>query len=265
MFAKLTALFIAFTLPVLAVESTDTFTALSNIKSYAKELNGQKCNRCNSPPKNTCKRGPRGRRGPQGNPGATGPTGPAGATGATGAIGSTGATGATGPAGIGSGALIPFASGQAIEISSFGVTGLGAAVAFGNSVSNISPISVIDSTSIANMAFSVAGDFQITDITAYFSPTEDILAQAEPIQITAQVYISNSPADNFFVPLAGALVNFDPITVTIPAGTPLNASASQLSIDVEPNSRLLFVFYVTSGFTSIPTIIGYASGGIKHL
>lgn len=249
MFGKLTALFIAIALPMFAADSTDSFNIFPNTQAAYGNFKPEKCNKCNDHQKDKhCERGPRGRRGPRGDTGATG------------------ATGVTGATGISAGSLIPFASGGSIEFSAFGVTGItGSAIAFGNNVDEISPLDTIDATLLQNMAFSVAGPMEITDITAYFSPTIDIIVGSDPIQIVAQVYISEAPSDNFFVALPGALVNFPVLNASTPSGTPMNASVSGLSIDVPANSRLLFVFYATSGFASTVTpIIGFASGGIRH-
>ncbi len=126
--------------------------------------------------------GVRGDIGPKGDPGCEGPKGdmgPQGPAGATGATGADGVTGATGPAGIaGTGAIIPFASGLPVALTTIagGLAGLPAFVGFG---SNVQGLTVLGSTinitnaagTLSNFAFQVPRDGIITSFSAFFSTT----------------------------------------------------------------------------------------------
>ncbi len=154
--------------------------------------NSNQCdNQCFS---HCCKQGPAGPKGepgsmgPQGekgDPGCPGPKGdrgeqgPMGPQGIPGAPGADGVTGATGPAGIaGTGAIIPFASGLPVALTTIagGLAGLPAFVGFG---SNVQGLTVLGSTinitnaagTLSNFAFQVPRDGIITSFSAFFSTT----------------------------------------------------------------------------------------------
>ncbi|MFI0435851.1 MAG: exosporium glycoprotein BclB-related protein [Parachlamydiaceae bacterium] len=232
--------------------------------------------------------GPTGPRGPAGadatgGSGTTGPTGPTGAAGAIGATGNTGPTGSTGATGAGftgatgstgatgAGAIIPFASGSGITITTVvgGLLNAPAYVGFGSSFNGSAPISgVIDLTGSAginlNMAFSMPRAGTITSIAAYFSTQTGLTLLGSTISITAQLYSSPTP-DNSFTAVPGASVTLAPtLTGIIAAGAISNGIVTGLNIPVTAQTRLLMVYSatVTAGVDVASTIIGYASAGL---
>lgn len=217
--------------------------------------------------------GPPGPPGPTGATGATGAGGP-GATGATGATGPccTGPTGPTGPAGAGAGAIIPFASGLPVMLSTATQTcatsGVGALVAFGNSAQTSSPLgATIDLTGspglLLNMSFSMPRTGTITSIAAYFSVTTGVCITSGSLTIQAQLWQSTVP-DNTFSPIPGALVTLaPPFTGVVTLGTVAHGLTMGLGIPVGPQTRLLMVFSATSAGIATPVAIaGYASAGV---
>ncbi|WP_324777901.1 exosporium glycoprotein BclB-related protein [Virgibacillus senegalensis] len=225
--------------------------------------------------------GPTGPTGPAGATGATGPTGPTGpagvtgATGPTGAAGVTGATGATGPAGVtgapGAGAIIPFASGAPVVLTTIlgGLAGTTSLVGFGSSNTGVELLDggQIDITgagaTILNFAFSVPRDGTITSIEAYFSTTASVGLTGD-ITINAQLYRSPDPATNIFDPIPETLVTLSPdITAPITIGEISRGSVTGLDTLVTEGDRLLLVFSATaSGISLVGTVAGYASAGV---
>jgi BclB C-terminal domain-containing protein len=212
-----------------------------------------------------------GATGVTGIAGATGATGVAGVTGATGAAGATGATGIAGPTGAaGTGAVIPFASGLPVSLTTIvgGLAGIPAFIGFGNSAVGLTVLgSVIDLTGAAstllNFAFSVPFSGTITSIAAYFSTTAALSLSGSTVIITAQLYRSAAP-NNSFSAIPGTLVTLTPsLSGILSIGAVTSGLLSGLSIQVTAGTRLLLVFSATaSGLTLINTVAGYASGGI---
>lgn len=224
--------------------------------------------------------GPPGPPGPAGPAGPTGATGPAGSgvTGATGPCctgptGATGVAGPTGPAGTGAGAIIPFASGLPVVLSTATTTcatsGVGALVAFGNSAQTVTPlIAPIDLTGspglLLNMSFSMPRLGTITSIAAYFSLSTGLCIPTGSVSIQAQLWQSTVP-NNLFNPIPGTLVTLTPpySGAMITAGTPVHGLISGLAIPVGPETRLLMVFSAISAVIATPVAIaGYASAGV---
>ncbi|WP_339256598.1 exosporium glycoprotein BclB-related protein [Paenibacillus sp. FSL R5-0713] len=222
-----------------------------------------------------------GATGTAGTTGATGATGTAGATGATGATGTagtTGATGATGTAGVtgatgatGSGAIIPYASGLPVALTTVlgGLLNTSSLVGFGNSTTGISVSGgVIDLTGAAgtllNFAFSASRTGTITSLAAYFSTTAGLSLVGSTVTITAQLFRSTTP-NNSFTAVPGALVTLaPPLTGILALGTISSGLTTGLSIPVAAGDRLLMVFSasVTAGLDVATTVAGYASGGL---
>ena len=120
--------------------------------------------------------GPQGVTGPQGVQGVTGPIGPQGPKGCQGDDGPTGATGPTGAAGTG--AIIPFASGLPVSMTTIagGLAGIPAYIGFGSSVQGLTILgSTINITNaggtLSNFAFQVPRNGIITSFSAFFSTT----------------------------------------------------------------------------------------------
>jgi BclB C-terminal domain-containing protein len=221
--------------------------------------------------------GSTGATGPTGPTGATGPTGPTGATGPIGATGPTGAdgitgpTGATGPTGIaGTGAIIPFASGLPVALTTIagGLAGLPAFVGFG---SNVQGLTVLGSTinitnaagTLSNFAFQVPRDGIITSFSAFFSTTAALSLVGSTVTVNAQIYQSSTP-NNVFSPIPGTLISLAPsLSGIISIGTLLNGALTGLNIPITAQTRLMLVFSATaSGLALVNTVAGYASAGL---
>ncbi len=201
--------------------------------------------------------------------GANGATGPTGATGATGVTGPTGATGSTGVAGTG--AIIPFASGLPISLTTIagGLAGLPAFVGFGSSAQGLTLLgSTIDITNasgtLSNFAFQVPRAGIITAFSAFFSTTAALSLVGSTVTVNAQIYQSATP-NNAFTPIAGTLISLTPsLSGIISVGTLLNGTLTGLNIPVTAQTRLMLVFSATaSGLSLLNTVAGYASAGLS--
>ena len=210
-----------------------------------------------------------GATGADGATGANGATGPTGATGATGVTGPTGATGSTGVAGTG--AIIPFASGLPISLTTIagGLAGLPAFVGFGSSAQGLTLLgSTIDITNasgtLSNFAFQVPRAGIITAFSAFFSTTAALSLVGSTVTVNAQIYQSATP-NNAFTPIAGTLISLTPsLSGIISVGTLLNGTLTGLNIPVTAQTRLMLVFSATaSGLSLLNTVAGYASAGLS--
>ncbi len=222
--------------------------------------------------------GANGATGPTGATGATGVTGATGANGATGPTGATGATGVTGPTGAtgstgvaGTGAIIPFASGLPISLTTIagGLAGLPAFVGFGSSAQGLTLLgSTIDITNasgtLSNFAFQVPRAGIITAFSAFFSTTAALSLVGSTVTVNAQIYQSATP-NNAFTPIAGTLISLTPsLSGIISVGTLLNGTLTGLNIPVTAQTRLMLVFSATaSGLSLLNTVAGYASAGLS--
>lgn len=262
MASKLAMLFMTIGLPILEANIVDSDPLFPEANFPSMDFVVEKSHEDNTD-RNTGSRGPRGRRGPQGR---TGNPGNPGSQGNLGTPGTLGITGPIGPAGIStsSGSLIPFSSGSTVFLSSTGTESVfGAIVAFGRNVSDVPITGSITDSQFFNLAFSVSGNYILTDIAANFTLTGEVSLPLTPVQISAQIYISTAP-NNTFSPLPQATVNFPTINAATPSGEVLEASVANLSIPIPANSRLLLVFYETTSFDEgITNVLGYASAGIR--
>lgn len=186
--------------------------------------------------------------------------------------GATGATGPTGPTGVaGTGAIIPFASGVPVSLTTIagGLAGLPAFVGFGSSAQGLTLLgSTIDITNasgtLSNFAFQVPRAGVITSFSAFFSTTAALSLIGSNVTVNAQIYQSATP-NNVFAPIAGTLIGLTPsLTGIISVGTLLNGALTGLNIPVTAGTRLMLVFSATaSGVTLINTVAGYASAGLS--
>jgi len=216
--------------------------------------------------------GATGATGTAGVTGATGATGTAGVTGVTGATGTAGTAGVTGATGAtGSGAIIPYASGLPVALTTVlgGLLNTSSLVGFGNSATGVSVNGgIIDLTGAAgtllNFAFSASRTGTITSLAAYFSTTAGLSLVGSTVTITAQLFRSTTP-NNSFTAVPGALVTLaPPLTGILALGTISSGLTTGLSIPVAAGDRLLMVFSasVTAGLDVATTVGGYASGGL---
>ena len=216
--------------------------------------------------------GATGATGTAGTTGVTGATGTAGVTGVTGATGTAGTAGVTGATGAtGSGAIIPYASGLPVALTTVlgGLLNTSSLVGFGNSATGVSVNGgIIDLTGAAgtllNFAFSASRTGTITSLAAYFSTTAGLSLVGSTVTITAQLFRSTTP-NNSFTAVPGALVTLaPPLTGILALGTISSGLTTGLSIPVAAGDRLLMVFSasVTAGLDVATTVGGYASGGL---
>lgn len=177
--------------------------------------------------------------------------------------------GSTGAAGTG--AIIPFASGLPITLTTIagGLAGIPAFVGFGSSAQGLTVLgATIDITNasgtLSNFAFQVSRAGIITSFSAFFSTTAALSLVGSTVTVNAQIYQSTTP-NNVFAPIAGTLINLTPsLTGVISVGTLLNGSLTGLNIPVTAQTRLMLVFSATaSGLTLINTVAGYASAGLS--
>ena len=184
------------------------------------------------------------------------------------------AKGDTGPMGTGGGggggAIIPFASGAPITITTLlgGLTGTSALLGFGNSASGISnPGGFIDLTGASgmnlNMAFSVPRDGTITSLSGSFSTTLAHSLIGSNITVTAQLYQADA-SSNIFTPIPGALVTMAPAySGILPMGAITSGITPGLNIPVIAGTRMLLVFSaIADGISLVNTLTGYASAGV---
>lgn len=259
---------------------TSIYLLSTPLSAYAAEIDK------NFSHKASCKRPPQGPPGVPGIgvPGATGatgatgpigPTGPSevGPTGPTGSIGPIGLTGPTGPIGpSGGAAIIPFASGLPVAMTTTlgGLLNTSALVAFGNSTVGITALGgVIDLTGgpglPLSMAFSMPSDGMITSMSAYFSTTAALTLVGTTVTITAQLYSSIFPDNNFIIVPGASVVLFPSLTGGLSLGTISHGITTGLNLPVSAETRLLMVFTpeITAGLDIATTVNGYVSGGLQ--
>ena len=139
-------------------------------------------------------------------------------------------------------------------------------IGFGSSVTGVSIIGgTIDTTTIANMAFSMPRSGTIASMAAYFSTTVALSLVGTIVTVTAQLYASTAP-NNVFTPIPGATVTLSPtLTGLVGIGTISSGLTTGLSIPVAAGTRLLLVFAadVTAGIDLATTVTGFASAGVS--
>ncbi len=176
----------------------------------------------------------------------------------------------TAGASSGGGTIIPYSSGTSVLLSTIagGLAGTPAFIGFGSSAPGTSilgpTIDLNGASTPVNMAFSVPRDGTITSMSAFFSSTIALSLVGSTVTITAQLYSSTAP-DNNFTAIPGAVVTLAPgFTGIVALGSTSNGTANGLAIPVTAGTRLLLVFSATaSGSSLINTISGYASAGVN--
>lgn len=172
--------------------------------------------------------------------------------------------------GGGSKAIIPFASGLPISMTTIasGASGDVVAVGFGNAEIISGPlepsIDLTGPTAYINYGFSLPTDGTITSISCYFSLAALLSLVGTTVTIEGQLYGSNTP-DNTFTPISGATVSLAPaLTGILSSGTTSHGITTGLSIPVTAETRLMMVFKcsVTAGIAVTSTVSGYMSAGV---
>lgn len=249
---------------------------------------GCKCSACC--PK--CPTGPRCPTGPTGpgssaatgptGPCCTGPTGPSSdATGSTGPTGPccTGPTGPGGPTGFGatgpgSGAIIPFASGEPVTINHelAPLVETAALVAFGNSASSVAIIggTTIDLTGgpgvVLDMAWTMPREGTLRSLSATYSNVGVVPVLSTVPTLRVQIWraaATSGPGANDFTLIPGAEVLIPLPDSGIALGDVFAATAA-LNIPVANQERLVLVGRVTTeGGTDLAfDLTGYLSAGL---
>lgn len=217
--------------------------------------------------------GPMGAAGPQGPQGAIGPIGPQGLQGDIGPAGPMGPVGPEGPQGPqgdpgpagspGRGAIIPYASGEPVTVTTVagGMPGTVAVMGFGNSKSGIAPSAINDANSFA---FVVPSDGVIASLSASFSNTMAISLVGSTMTLSAEIYKAPTGSDTFS-PAPGASVTLAPaLTGLVAIGEFSNGTISGLNIPVLAGERLLLVIKAhVSGLSLITSLQGTASAGLE--
>jgi BclB C-terminal domain-containing protein len=208
--------------------------------------------------------GTRGLRGMQGPPGPPGPVGAPGPAGIPGTPGTPGIPGA--------GAIIPYASGLPVALSTalLGVVGTQGLIGFGSSGTTLSvlgaPITLTGGEGLLqNLAFSVPRAGIITSMSAFYSNVLGANLLTSAVTIRAQLYRSASPTSNDFNPIPGAIVTLAPaFSGAIVLGNAAAGNTPGLAIPVAQGERLLMLFRaeITSGPAIAVTFAGYASAGV---
>ncbi|WP_313152975.1 exosporium glycoprotein BclB-related protein [Lacrimispora sp.] len=167
----------------------------------------------------------------------------------------------------GNGAIIPFASGTPVNLTTVlgGLLNTSSAVGFGSNLPGISASSgTINLLGLTNLAFSMPRAGIITSLAGYLSISAAVSLIGSTVTVTAQLFQSATP-NNTFVAVPGAVVTLSPpLTGLISIGSISSGVTTGLNIPVTVGTRLLLVFSaeVTAGFDLAATIAGYASAGL---
>jgi BclB C-terminal domain-containing protein len=147
-----------------------------------------------------------------------------------------------------------------------GLPNTGSALGFGSSLTGINVTTgIIDDTFLSGTyAFSMPDEGTITSIAAYFSSTTSLLLDGSTITITAEIYTSSTP-NNDFTAVPGGIVTLSPaLTGALSPGIISNGIATGLSIPVTAQTRVLVAFSINvSGLPNVYTVTGFANAGIK--
>ncbi|HTN44907.1 MAG TPA: exosporium glycoprotein BclB-related protein [Flavipsychrobacter sp.] len=168
----------------------------------------------------------------------------------------------------GGGAIIPYASGTPVTLTTIalGLVGTTATVGFGGSASGISIAGgLLDlSTVLNNHAFTVPRAGTITSVYADFRATLGLNLIGSTVNVSAQLY--SAPAgSNIFSPVSGTAVSLTPaLTGIVSLGSLSEGSLTGLSIPVTAGTKLLLVYSATAtGLSLINTVVGVTGGGVS--
>jgi BclB C-terminal domain-containing protein len=197
---------------------------------------------CCCPPVNQGSRGPQGFQGPQG------PQGLRGIPGAS--------------------AIIPFASGTPVALSSVlgGLLDTAGLIGFGSSTDGVSIAGGIIALGVGllnDFAFVVPRAGTITSISGFFSSTVGLIASTSPVTVRAELWRSTTPASSTFNP-TGAFVNLAPTYGPGIVGAGINAiGTAPQGLPVSAGDKLLMVFSIVGSTATIAdALTGFASAGV---
>jgi len=168
----------------------------------------------------------------------------------------------------GGSAIIPFASGGAVVMTTIagGLVGTVSTLGFGVSQTGISLLGgAIDLGSITseNNAFVVPRNGTITSMSGFFSNTVALALVGSSVTVTATLYKASAGSNSFTA--TGASVTLAPaITGVVSIGATANGTNASLNVPVTAGERLLMVYSATaSGITLVNTVTGFASAGVS--
>jgi BclB C-terminal domain-containing protein len=167
----------------------------------------------------------------------------------------------------GDGAIIPFASGTPVTLTTVlgGLLNTSSAVGFGSNLPGISAASgTINLQGLTNLAFSMPRSGIITSLAGYLSISAGVGLIGSTVTVSAQLFQSTTP-NNTFVEVPGAVVTLaPPLSGLISIGNISSGITTGLNIPVTAGTRLLLVFSaeVTAGLDLAATVAGYASAGL---
>jgi BclB C-terminal domain-containing protein len=128
----------------------------------------------------------------------------------------------------------------------------------------LNPGGTISLLSLDTQAFSMPRNGVITSIAAYASILVTLSLPVSTATITAELYRSTAPNDDFS-PVPGTLVTLTPsLTGTVNVGTTLRGLLTGLNIAVSAETRLMLVFTVdiTAGLPLATVITAHVGGGV---
>lgn len=175
------------------------------------------------------------------------------------------------PGAAAGGAIIPFASGStpvALTTVAGGLAGTGSAIGFGSNAQNIliGNGAQIDPTGTNNnFAFVVPRTGTITSLSGSFTNTTAVSAIGSTLIITGQLYQSQDPMSNTFIPVPGATITLTPdFTGVVSIGQTAIGTQDGLNIPVTQGTRLMMVYFMTAqGLSLVQTLNGTISGGLN--
>lgn len=170
----------------------------------------------------------------------------------------------------GGGAIIPYASGFPVTVTTIlgGLVGTVAVFGFGSSFDDISllfgniDLSAPIGEDLINFAFSVPRNGAITSIAATFSSTIGLSLPGTTITLQVQLFRS-SATSNLFVPIGSPLILTPSITGVLSIGD-ISSGIATLNIPVLAGERLLLVLSATAtGITLVNSVVGTLSAGVS--
>jgi len=141
-----------------------------------------------------------------------------------------------------------------------GLVGLPGLIGFGSPQQALTVLGgTIDTSGLANYAFSMPREGVITALAGYMSATAGASLDTT-LTVRMQLYQSTTP-DNIFSPITDAEVTFT-LPGTLSVGDTFNAIATGLNIPVAAQTRLLLVASA-EGPIAGGSVTGYFSAGLE--
>ncbi|MFV0351111.1 MAG: exosporium glycoprotein BclB-related protein [Oscillospiraceae bacterium] len=144
-----------------------------------------------------------------------------------------------------------------------GQANTGSIVGQGGSTAVTVPSASIDMATQQNRAVTVPRAGTITSVTGFFSVSEAVTFSGSTVAIKMQVFVAPAKS-NVFTFVSGTEVSLGALVGNTWEGTVYSGIASELSIPVTAQSRILVVYSaaVTSGLDIALTVKGYVETSI---